>query len=61
MATHVKELDKILDDIRDLSVAASEDGLDEQAATLEEVLEQLRGIDFNNGVEENEDEGTITD
>ena len=53
-ANHTAELDSILDNIQDLSVAASEDGLDEVANTLDTVLEELRGIDLSNGESEEE-------
>jgi hypothetical protein len=52
-ATHTRELDQIFDNVQDLQVSASEDGLDEQASTLETVLEELRGLSFEDG----EDEG----
>ena len=54
-ATHIAELDAILDSVSDLAAAASEDGLDEQATTLEEVLETLRGIDLSNGADDGAD------
>lgn len=54
-ANHTAELDSILDNIQDLSVAASEDGLDEVANTLDTVLEELRGIDLSNGADDDSD------
>ena len=60
-ANHTAELDSILDNIQDLSVAASEDGLDEQATTLEEVLETLRTIDFSDGESESEEDAEDQD
>ena len=61
--THTRELDSILDNVQDLAAAASEDGFDEQATTLEEVLETLRGIDFRDGDagEEGEAYGNATE
>jgi hypothetical protein len=52
MATHVQELDKLIDRVQDLQVEASEDGFDAAATTLDEVIETLRGIDFNDGEDE---------
>jgi hypothetical protein len=56
-ATHTQELDKLIDRVQDLQTESAEDGFDDAATTLEEVIETLRGIDFSNG----EDEGTDAD
>lgn len=52
MATHVQELDKLIDRVSDLQIEATDDGFDEAAGTLENVLEELRGIDFSSGEDE---------
>ena len=54
MATHVQELDRIMDNVQDLQIEMAEEGNDEVANTLDTVLEELRGIDLSNGESEEE-------
>jgi hypothetical protein len=58
MATLTNQLDVALDKLQDVHDAAIDADMDEQATKLEELIEQLRDIDFS---EENDEEGSITD
>jgi hypothetical protein len=52
MATLTKQLDAALDKLQDVHDAAIDADQDDAATKIEELMEQLRDIDFN---EENED------
>lgn len=53
--THTQELDKLIERTHDLQVAAADDGFDDAATKLEEAIEALRGIDFADAADEDEE------
>ena len=58
MSTLTKMFDNALDKLQDVHDAAIDADMDEQATKIEELIEQLREINFS---EENDEEGSISD
>ena len=49
---HTAKLDQIVDQVQDLLVVATEEGFDDAATTLENILEHLNAVQFAESGEE---------